>query len=134
MDKALDHISARVTLSGCMGGVMGALHGMFKGHHSLLRTAGLTGFSWALVATACFGTERLAHAALPRLVDRRLDLLGSHALAGVMGGSILGYLYLRKPIRGIVFFVPVMLVTALAEDEFLKLRERKQKEAAGTTS
>lgn len=86
-----------------------------------------------MVATACFGTERLIHAALPRQENRRLDLLGSHALAGAMGGSILGYLYLRKPMRGVVFFIPVMLVTALLEEEFLKLRERKQQEAAKTT-
>jgi hypothetical protein len=128
LEATLDHISARVTLSGVIGAILGTLHGMHRGHHILYRTAGLTGLSWAMVATACCGTERLAHAALPRLDDRRIDLLLSHAVAGITGGSLLGYLYLRKPLRGVVFFVPAMMGIALIEDEFIKLRERKQNE------
>jgi hypothetical protein len=129
LEESLDHISARVTLSGLVGALSGSIHGMYKGHHLLYRTAGLTGISCAMVATACCGTERLAHAALPRLADRRLDLLCSHTVAGLTGGSLLGFLYLRKPLRGVVFFVPLMMVTALMEEEFIRLRERKQQES-----
>lgn len=133
LEASLDYISARVTLAGLVGAALGTLHGMHQGHHILYRTAGLTGLSCAMVATACCGTERLAHAALPRLRDRRIDLLCSHAVAGITGGSLLGYLYLRKPVRGVVFFVPAMMGIALLEEEFLKLRERKQEEASRVT-
>jgi hypothetical protein len=128
LEETLDHLSARTFWSGVVGLLCGTIHGMHKGHHLLYRTAGLTGLSCAMVATVCSGTERMAHAVLPRLNDRRLDLLCSHVVAGFTGGSYLAYLYIRKPMRGPIFFVPFMMAVALVEEEFLRLRERKQQE------
>lgn len=117
-----DRVSARVTLAGVMGALAGTVTAMYKGH-PMGRTAGLTAASCAMVGTACFATERIADISLRRgplreELGRSGFLMVTHACGGLVGGGILGYLYIRNPIRGAVFFVPVMTVIGYADSLF----------------
>lgn len=139
----IDHISARVSLAGTMGAVTGMGMAVLKGHARPVRTIALTAFSCAMVGTACFTAERLAAVALQQLAMRQNNnvhdknemaplsntwefVLTTHALGGAGGGALTGGLYLHRPLRGVFFFVPLMLLVGTGE----KLLEDVRREHA----
>ena len=117
----IDHTSARVTLSALLGLVGGSGYATLTGlplRSTSIKVAG----SFAIAGTALFSMERIAFLAFEQSLGgeeqhRRL-LLTSHAFSGVAGGALNGYLYQRKPIQGMVLFVPIMMGTALLELSF----------------
>ena len=127
--EEIDHVAARVSLTSCLGGLAGVTTALLKGH-PVARTAGLTAFSCALSATACFGAERLAAVSfrlvhLDRQWDRKQLTMASHAVAGAVGGGILGGLYLKRPARGIIFFVPLMSLVGFYELLYEDMRQER---------
>jgi hypothetical protein len=128
MLEDFDRISVRVTLSGLMGGLAGVGTAMYRGH-PLARTVGLTALSCAMVGSACFTSERVFALALrdsEKELGRSPFLIMTHACGGVVGGSVLGYLYIRKPMHGVVFFMPLMTAIGFAESLFQDLVEEQQ--------
>jgi hypothetical protein len=131
--EEIDRLAARVTAVGCLGALAGIGIGLFKGHHRIARTAGLTAFSCALCGTACLGTERLAANAGQYLLGsenvksnyRLPATFVSHAIGGLAGGAFVGVLYMGRPTRGIVFFVPLMTMFGLGELMFEDMREQR---------
>jgi hypothetical protein len=119
----VDRVASRVSLGALVGFFSGAAYAIFRGfplRATSLKVAG----SFAMVGTALFGLERVAYAALEdQLQSERRLLLTSHAFAGVMGGGLNGYLYQRKPLRGMFCFIPVMLGFGFLE---LGLEQKKQ--------
>ena len=136
------YVSARMMLSSCIGAIGGVGVALYKGHRSIPRTAGMMAFSCAMSATACFGTERLAHLALAPLLEDNLEtaappistvtiaktpttlesMLVTHALGGFFGGALLGGLFIGRPLRGSVFFTPLMLLIAAGEHRLQLMR------------
>lgn len=131
--EEIDRLAARVTAVGCLGALTGAGIGLFKGHHRIARTAGLTAFSCALCGTACLGSERLAANAGKYLLGgdtiksdyRWPATFLSHAVGGLAGGAFVGGLYMGRPTRGIVFFVPLMTLFGLGELIFEDMQEER---------
>lgn len=130
MEETLDHLSKRVLLAGSVGSIVGVLHGMYKGHARLPRTAALTMLSCALSATACFGSERFFHQTMaqPLMGSTRNAVLVSHAAGGVVAGAWLGGLYLHRPLRGVVFFTPLMILLGYGEWQLQAVRKRLEQE------
>jgi hypothetical protein len=138
--EVIDHIAARVTLAAAFGAFAGVGAAMYKGHGSPPRTAALAAMSCALSATACFGSERVAAVAVARLLQTKRGTSGSellfsnswevalttHAIGGVVGGSIVGFLYLGRPLRGVAFFAPFMLVVGTGEKLLNDVRRENQ--------
>jgi hypothetical protein len=59
-------------------------------------------------------------------------IYGSHALGGLLGGGIVGYLYQGKPFRGAIVLMPLMLGLSFVElylDEYREHRIRQLKGA-----
>ena len=130
-----DRVADRVSLCVVTGLVAGAAHATYTGlplRATSLKTAG----SCAIVGTALFGAERLAYAALKdRLNNERQLVLTSHAFAGVMGGGLNGYVYQKKPLRGMFFLLPAMLAVGyleLAWEQHIKTRREELNMAAET--
>lgn len=133
IDDNLDYMSLRVSASGVLGLVSGTFIALYRGHDSILRTSGRTGLSCALVSTACFGMERIAHIGVTQYLfndQEREELytnskkqyylkLYSHALGGILGGGYVGALYTGKFLRGAFVFTPFMLLIAMTEDKFV---------------
>lgn len=130
MEETLDHLSKRVVLAGSVGSLVGVLQGMYKGHARLPRTAALTMLSCALTATACFGSERFFYQtmALPLMGATQSALLVSHAAGGMAAGAWLGGLYLQRPLRGVVFFTPLMILLGYGEWHLQAVRKRVERE------
>ena len=149
----MDHIAARVSLAATMGAAAGMGTAILKGHAAAARTTALTAFSCAMVGTACFTTERCAAVALQQLQQNRDDsndtnknvafrsssmtktinnswefVLTTHAVGGVLGGALTGWLYLRRPLRGVAFLVPLMLLVGTGEKLLEDVRREKQNE------
>jgi len=131
----MDYMSARVSLAAATGGISGLTLAHYRGYHFPARTVAHTAMSTAMAATACYGMERIAHHAATtalRLQDGRWSenslRYASHAAGGLLGGALLGSLYIRKPIRGALFFTPIMLGTAALEHKLAALRQAKQLE------
>jgi hypothetical protein len=128
--EEIDRLASRVTAVGCLGALAGIGIGLFKGHHRIARTAGLTAFSCALCGTACLGTERLAANAGQYLLGsdniksnyRWPATFASHAVGGWAGGAFVGGLYMGRPTRGIIFFVPLMTLFGMGELMFEDMR------------
>jgi hypothetical protein len=130
--EEIDRLAARVTAVGCLGALAGVSIGLFKGHHRIARTAGLTAFSCALCGTACLGSERLAANAGKFLLGDSIKsdyrwpaTFLSHAIGGGAGGAFVGGLYMGRPTRGVVFFVPLMTLFGLGELLFEDMREER---------
>jgi len=125
--ETLEHIAFRVRAATAVGALGGTLIGLYRGHHSLLRTAGLTSISWALVSTACFSSERLVnHFIMQEPIPSLEGLLVSHAIGGALSGSFLGALFGGRPIRGALFFTPAMMAIALVENSFVERMKIKK--------
>ena len=135
MQETMDYMSARVSLAAAAGGIGGLTLAHYRGYHFPARTVFHTAMSTAMAATACYGMERIAHHA----ATTALRLYGcgwsenslryaSHAAGGLLGGALLGALYIRKPIRGALFFTPLMLGAAVLDHKLAALRQAKQLE------
>ncbi|GKY94083.1 hypothetical protein MPSEU_000374800 [Mayamaea pseudoterrestris] len=126
--EEVDRISLEVTLSAAMGALAGVGTSLYKGT-PMIRTVGRTSLSCALTGTACFGAERCAALAARTFYERNYDsnewgdVMFSHAMGGLLGGSILGSLYIGKPAHGVVFFVPLMLLFGTGKKLFVDVRE-----------
>jgi hypothetical protein len=127
--EQLDRVATRVSLAALMGTLAGVGTAMYKGH-PMARTVGLTAFSCAVTATACFGAERCVNTLIRKGFHQDAtennsweSVLGSHAAGGTLGGSILGTLYIGKPVHGIVFFVPFMLLVGTGEKLLYDVQE-----------
>ena len=126
-----DRVSARVTALGALGAMAGVGTAMYKGH-PMARTVGLTAASCAMVGSACFATERLVAVnmrggPLEQELGQSSFLMLTHACGGVVGGGILGALYIGKPLHGVIFFVPVMTVVGFAESLFQDMVEERKR-------
>jgi len=123
----VDYVAARTVIAALAGGISGASMATFRGHNPITLASRMAG-TWAMAATACIGSQRLFCAAAQYLiqpVDEKSDamLVGTHTMGGIMGGGLLGYLYIRKPIRGMIFLTPVMLLVSLVE---IRYEEQKR--------
>ena len=125
----VDYVAARTAVAALMGGISGASLAIFRGHSVQMMASRMAG-SWAMAATACIGAQRMANVAGRHIfaesgIDEKSDamIVGTHCAGGMFGGGLLGYLFIRKPIRGMVFLTPVMLMVSLAE---IRYEERKQ--------
>jgi hypothetical protein len=142
--SAVTALSHRVTISGVLGGMAGSALAVYRGHHQISRTAVLTGFSWALVATTLFGTERILHYGIRNAMlllsnstsnqdekttapPRYVDYI-SYGLSGMLGGLFLGGAYIQRPWRGAIFFTPLMICVAEAEHQWEDHKHQKQME------
>jgi hypothetical protein len=129
----VDHVANRVglwTLTGFLGGAAYATFKGFPRRSTSLKVAG----SCAIVATSIFGTERVANIVLreygglqPEKDVTRLTLT-SYAFAGIAGGGLNGYLYQKKPLRGMFYFVPLMMCVAVMELDWKHRKEARRKE------
>jgi hypothetical protein len=124
----IDQVAHRVSLC-CLTGVLGGLsYATFKGfpqRATALKAAG----SCAIVGTALFGAERIAYVAFqPQIDNERRLVLTSHAFSGVMGGGLGGYLYQKKPMRGMFIILPVMTSIGFLELAWEKQRRARIKE------
>ena len=145
----IDHIAARVTASAAAGIGCGAAYATYKGF-PIFKTSMSAALSCALVSTACFAMERVAHGVLTQsamLIDEKLPTdgdsssssntptiinqplhYGSHALGGLLGGSVVGFLFQGKPLAGALFLTPIMLGIGRIEVSLDEYRtERLQK-------
>lgn len=119
----IDHVASRVSLSALSGLLGGSIYATLKGL-PLRSTSFRIASSFALVGTAVFGAERVGYVALQSQIDgERRRLLTSHAFAGVSGGALNGYLYHKKPLQGMFYFIPLMLGVAFAELTWEKTRQ-----------
>mmetsp|Transcript_29896 Transcript_29896/g.49627 ORF Transcript_29896/g.49627 Transcript_29896/m.49627 type:complete len:140 (-) Transcript_29896:59-478(-) len=130
MDE-VDHVANRVGLCTVTGFFGGAAYATFKGFPRRA-TALKAAASCALVATSLFGTERIANVALreyviPKDDEQRLTMT-SYAFSGVFGGGLNGYLYQKKPLRGMFYFVPLMLGAGILELEWNRRKRAKIEE------
>ncbi|KAL7527056.1 hypothetical protein ACHAWF_002022 [Thalassiosira exigua] len=126
---AIDHVAARVTASVATGLGCGAVYATLRGF-PVFKTSMSVALSCALVSTACFGMERIAYGALNQsalLMDEKYTheeeiismkqstrtspklIYGSHALGGLFGGSVVGFLFRGKPLAGAFLLTPLML-------------------------
>mmetsp|Transcript_26068 Transcript_26068/g.44436 ORF Transcript_26068/g.44436 Transcript_26068/m.44436 type:complete len:187 (+) Transcript_26068:80-640(+) len=147
---AIDHIATRVTASAATGLGCGAAYATYKGF-PIFKTSVQAAVSCAMVSTACFGMERLAHgimsqsaifmnndekpiikpphenpnehngetstttSSLPSPIlqsttsSQPLQHYGSHALGGMFGGGVVGFLFQGKPLAGAFLLTPLML-------------------------
>ena len=117
----IDHVAARVSLCALSGFSYGTVYASWKGL-PLRSTSFKIATSFAMAGTALFGFERIGYAATQYQQqqntndnNQHFSLFTSHSFAGITGGAINGYLYRRKPIQGVIVFVPIMLGFALLE-------------------
>lgn len=109
----LDHLAARMTASATTGLGCGAIYSTYRGL-PIAKTSLSAAVSCALVSTACFGAERIAYAIIHQITGKDSKsspnlLYSSHALGGICGGGIVGFLYQGNPFRGIFLLTPMML-------------------------
>ena len=128
MEQHVDHVAARVSLATLLGFFSGATLATLKGYPrraTALKVAG----SCALVGTSVFCSERLAYAAMESQIDQeRVRVLISHTFSGVAGGGLNGYLYHKRPFRGMFFFVPAMLGIGFAELKWESMKQKRREE------
>ena len=123
---SLEHIATRVRISAVTGGVAGTLVGLYRGHHSVLRTSGLMSASCAMAGAACFATERIVNSVMKDTSFQ--GRMVSHAAGGALGGAFLGFLYQQKPLRGVVFFTPLMVLICATEGSLQEMQRQRQED------
>lgn len=126
--EEFDRFSVRVGLSGAAGVTAGTFLALLKGY-PVPRIAGLTGLSCALAASACFGSERIIAVSSQALIEPVIGsanfTLLTHGAGGVVGGHILGGAYKRRPLQGVLFMTPLMLLAGVLENYYQVLRENR---------
>ncbi|KAL7472917.1 hypothetical protein ACHAXS_013295 [Conticribra weissflogii] len=156
----LGHISDRVSIAASIGLGFGATYGVYKGL-PIPKMSISTGMSCALISTACFGMERLAHGVINQALnitangskaisddvvsDSHFDeemkngpnntlVYGSHAMGGFLGGGVVGYLFQGKPFAGALVFTPLMLGIGLIEVSLENYRAQRLQELLEETN
>jgi hypothetical protein len=128
MMEEVDHVANRVGLGTLTGFFCGAAYATVKGfprRATALRAAA----SCAIVGTALFSTERIANIAFRNQIHDETRLtLTSYAFSGVFGGALNGYMYQKKPLRGMFYFVPVMLGIGMMELSWEKRKIARMQE------
>jgi hypothetical protein len=127
--EEIDHVANRVGMCALTGFFGGAAYATFKGfprRATSLKAAA----SCAIVATSLFGTERIANILLRHQIhNNEYQLtLSSYAFAGVVGGGLNGYLYQKKPLRGMFYFIPLSLCIGMIELDWTKRKEERIRE------
>lgn len=121
----LDRVAHRVSLCALTGLSAGSAYATLTGLPLRSTSIKVSG-SCAIVATAMFGAERIAYVALKNQIDSERQLvLTSHAFAGLMGGGLNGYMYQKKPLRGMFFFLPAMMGVGLIELAWERQRQAR---------
>lgn len=130
----LDHVAARVTATALTGLGCGAAFATHKGF-PIAKTSLSASLSCALVSTACFSMERLAFGIIThvtplaemiteedkagsssiKLATHSTVIYSSHALGGVLGGAISGFLFQGNPFSGAFLLTPLMLCAGKME-------------------
>ena len=83
------------------------------------------------VATACFGSERIVNIMyrnffLKNNLESAQDtVMLSHGVGGVLGGTVLGGLYNGKPLHGVLFIAPLMLLAGYGTDLYYNMRNER---------
>jgi hypothetical protein len=144
MDE-IDHVANRVTNAALCGLVIGASIATYRGLP--FKTAFATSASCAICGTAAFGSERIVYNALNMFInpndnssdgnsstssssfsasDGRHDRLWiSHGIGGMIGGSLCGGIFQRRPMNGALLFTPLMLGVAWIEIRMQKYKEER---------
>lgn len=129
-------MASRVSISALVGLLSGGSLAILKGH-PIGRTAISVAGSCALIGTACFGFERMAHVSIKAAVGEEnlassmapsRQLLLSHAIGGTLGGAMAGVLFQYRPIPGMLTFAPAMVVIGMGENKFQEMREERLRE------
>jgi hypothetical protein len=126
MDE-VDRVAARVTLSGMLGLISGAALATYRGTPKVATSMRVAG-SFFLAGTACFGTERIGNAVIHEISPKWAEtnrFYASHAFGGIAGGAMVGGLYQKWPVPGMLFFTPLMLAVAAAELQYEEMRQQK---------
>lgn len=139
----IDHISYRVTGCAFTGLFAGASFATLKGLPLPPTTISMAA-SFALVSTACYIPERIFYNSsfyfLPiennhglgslsevgKIEKRRI--FASHALGGVVGGGITGFLFKGKPLQGMLLLSPIMMCVAYGEIRLQDYKRERIKE------
>ena len=122
----VDRAAARVASSAFFGLAGGVAYATLRGY-PVPPTSMRIGASFALVSTSLFGSERVAYVLFQEHTkSERQLLLTSHAFSGVVGGGLNGYLYQKKPLRGMFYFVPIMLGIGFCELEFQRRKRLRE--------
>ena len=114
----VDRTGHRVSIAAIGGLAFGASFATLRGS-PILASSMSSAVSCTLLATACFGSERLFYAIIPRpfpwsILQGKEDIL-SHTLGGMLGGACVGWLYRGRPLSGGLMFTPLMVGVAFAE-------------------
>ena len=144
MDQ-IDHVAARVTSTAIAGFLLGISVATYRGL-PLMKTAFSTSASCAICGTACFGSERIVYQALNAITSHRNDSITSsssspifhkqndsnkynlwisHSCGGILGGSLCGGIFQRRPVSGALLFTPIMLSAAFLEFKIQSYREER---------
>jgi hypothetical protein len=127
LQENVDRVGSRVCCAFPVGLLLGASYGTLRGI-AIWPASIASATSCTMVATACFGSERIFYSIIPRpfpyfssTLEGKQDIL-SHTLGGMLGGSCVGWLYRGRPLSGALFFTPLMVGVAFAERWFKKYR------------
>mmetsp|Transcript_27754 Transcript_27754/g.41996 ORF Transcript_27754/g.41996 Transcript_27754/m.41996 type:complete len:137 (-) Transcript_27754:122-532(-) len=121
-------VSNRMTATGAAGMFVGFFLAIRKGLPAV-KTALTIGMNCAMIGTTCFGFERVSNVGLRRIMeqDYHEQLFMSHAIGGAMGGALLGGLFQRRFLPGIMVFTPAMIAVAFAEIKYEEARAARIK-------
>jgi hypothetical protein len=123
----IDRVANRMTIAFLVGLASGASIAIRKAL-PVPRTALSVGASWAMVATACFGIERVSNAALrPVVGNYETRMYTSHLLGGSIAGGLVGQLFHFRVLPGVLVFTPSMVLVAFAELKFEEARNERLK-------
>lgn len=134
--EEIDRVAARVTYAGCLGALGGCLSAIYKGH-VIHRTAALTALSCTMVATACFSSERIANFVAAKILVNNNEekhipsfsqIMATHAIGGIVGGAYTSMIYIRRPLQGVLFLTPIMLIVGVTEFTLQEMSERRRLE------
>ena len=130
-----EHVANRVVVSAAAGGLWGYMQASVRGHLQG-PSARLTALSCGIVGLVCFSAERLAFSGITRVIGTRNEsiprlyvLLASHSIAGTAAGALLGTIYQRRPINGIILCLPLMTLYGYGESKFQDLVDERKRKA-----
>lgn len=136
----VDKVANRMMIAAIAGFGAGAAMALYKGR-PMLRMSVNVGCSWALVGTALFGMERIADVSARQLLSlpkttivsaqsRNDEMLryATYSIGGTTGGALVGYIFHQRILPGVVFFTPIMLCLAFAEQRYLTARSKRMDE------
>mmetsp|Transcript_4019 Transcript_4019/g.10605 ORF Transcript_4019/g.10605 Transcript_4019/m.10605 type:complete len:170 (-) Transcript_4019:546-1055(-) len=122
----VDRVASRVSLM-CVAGLVAGATGAAVAGYPRRATALKVAMSLGMVSTSVLVLERIAYVGLAPMMpnEEKRRFRTSHAFGGVFGGAVNGYLYQRRPMRGIVLFAPLMLAVSQMEIMYDEQRNRR---------